>query len=130
MGFDRAEFEESIKKVTEKATVEKSKELFLVRKAAVDATRLLGHPLWDEYQKTLQALVDQAQESLAAFDAALCDSDEFEHVELLKLKFGRAKVKEQIGCWNMAIDLPKKLMLDGEKAEEILESIDKEASNT
>lgn len=94
--------------------------LELLSQAQIKAEHVTGHDAWDTYLTWVQAAAEKAKEYMNHLDTMLADPMVVGHDELMRLKVEREACRARIEAWEAAIELPKQIIEQGEKARNTL----------
>lgn len=131
MPFDRDEFIAGLATDRKRRTQEQLPALRAVQAQAVVMEKLLVTPEWNRYLSYLQELVNKAT---AARDLAIRklteDAAVWEQAEMVRLKSEIAEARGMLTAFEIAMKLPKALIDDAAKADELVKQYGEKGNET
>ena len=127
MAYDRTAYDEVAKGIQKRRIRENRKNLQTAQRAGLSATQVTGDEHWDHFLSIVKAKIEKLEEEVAVAVELLKTSDEFSTEALINQKLAVRLLGREIQALNWVIELPKTIMEQGDKASELLGSIDEPA---
>ena len=122
--FEHAEYKEYIGQKKKEHIREQKTSLGMLQRAAVEAKFLTGDHNWDVYLSYIQNAIERTEAQLSVFKDGLCDPDMTNADALMRIKIHAATCTGRIEAMEAMKALPVELMTAGEKAKQLLATID------
>lgn len=120
MSFDRADYSQYTARQRAAQLATRTPDLRLLAQSAVHASALMSDPAWAVYQQMLQAAVDTTVGHRRRLAESLTSPECSTLEQMTRIKHLVAECDGLINAWMTAINLPKVLQQNAEKAQEIL----------
>jgi hypothetical protein len=125
---DREAFKTHVAALSQKRVRERKPELQAVRRAALSVDAMTGDENWDHFLSQVQERMEGAQKELDQAVEALKNSNDFSPEPLIMQKLAVRLWGREVEALQWVIGLPRQLQEQGDRASELLGTID-ESSN-
>ena len=125
MTFERAEYDELVKRKRCDDFERMLPKLEIMRQGAVAGELLTGNSTWDAFLRFVQGAIDTTQEQLDTLQRALASPDLLNQEQLLRTKVDALRCSERIAAWRAVIQLPKDLTEYGEQIDGLIARMEK-----
>ncbi len=126
MSYDRAQVREAAERRDIARTREALPQLRAMQaQAPLMAALVTGNDAWDRYHSFLQDLTNKAKAQKEAAHAKLADPGIWDPQQLSKLKSDILQADAMVQAWELAMQLPRALIEDGQKAGDLIVEFEK-----
>jgi len=128
MGFDRdRDWEGRVTPLSKERVRRVAPDLHAIQRAALEAAEVTGDEHWDFFVSVIKAKVEDLMGQLEVTEEALKNSDDFTTSVLINQKLAVRIFGSQIETLNWVLELPKALLEKGDRATELLKTIEESA---
>jgi hypothetical protein len=94
--------------------------LRMIEQASVSVSAMTGNPDWDRFLSYLQRGVEISQQQADGVKERLCDPGVYNAESIIGLKIALAAAEARTQAWQAAINLPRDIIENGDKAAELI----------
>jgi len=121
MTADRDDFIALMKRANRGVAVKQPPvDLRAIQQAAVQAEYLTGSEYWDIFLRYIQSAVDRSKGIENQLMETLASAQMVEHTQWLKTKIALLECRARVEAWESVMQLPKDLIDNGGRADELL----------
>jgi hypothetical protein len=124
MAYDRGEFDALTEKQQKDRIRRQAPDLRAQEHAALSVSQVTGDEHWDRFLEVIQAKIEKLTAERDKADLALKNSDDFSPDTLINQKLAVRLFGKEIEALEWAIDQPRIIMEQGERAKELLGKLD------
>ncbi len=119
------DWETKLREITTTQTEERRPELLGMNRAALHAKAVTGDEHWDFFLSIVEEKIEKRQAEVKAASDRLLNSDVFTTEDLINEKLAVRLLGREIEALQWVIELPAQLQGQGDRATELLGTIDK-----